>query len=118
MVIKGKTLQDKLGKVFILSKNATPDDETSASDQQAEFLRDLSIREWEEAGDWFLGRFGDVMKKLVELRRERRNVADNFEKRLAERDAVVARKVQTLDEELKDMKKGGMGILRGKTPIF
>ncbi len=118
VVIKGKTLQDKLGKAFLLSKNATPDDETSASDQQVEFLRDLSIREWEEAGDWFVGRFGDVMKNLVELRRERRNVADGFEKRLAERDAVVARKVQTLDEELRDMKKGGMGILRGKTPTF
>ena len=105
VVVKGKTLAERLDKAMNLAPEA-----------QAEFLSNLSIRDWEEAGEWFVMRFGDNMKTFVDLRKERRAMAERFEKRLGERDTAVQRSVERLRSEMADMRKGGEGILRGKSP--
>lgn len=105
VIVKGKTLAEKLDKAMTLAPEA-----------QAEFLSNLSIKDWEEAGEWFVTRFGDNMKTFVDLRKERRATAGRFEKRLGERDTAVQRSVERLRSEMADMRKGGEGILRGKSP--
>ena len=105
IVVKGKTLSEKLEKATQLSTEA-----------REEFLSSLSIKDWEEAGGWFVTRFGDVMKGFVDLRKERRAMAEKFEGRLGERDERVRRGRERLEAEMGDMRKGGMSILRGKSP--
>lgn len=105
VVVKGKTLPEKLEKSMTLSDEA-----------RQEFLNSLTIKDWEEAGGWFVTRFGDVMGKFVDLRKGRRATAERFEARLLERDTSVQRGVDKLKSDMADMRKGGEGILRGKSP--
>ena len=63
-----------------------------------------------------MSKFGDNMKTFVSLRKERRATAERFEKRLGERDTAVQRSVERLKNNMADMRKGGEGILRGKSP--
>lgn len=86
------------------------------ADAQKAFLNGLPLNEWEEAGDWFAGEFSKLMGRYVELRRERRVTAESFEKKLAQRDEVVQRKVGKVEEDLNEMKRGGMALLRQQTP--
>lgn len=105
VIVKGKTLAEKLEKGMSLVPEA-----------QAEFLSNLNIKDWEEAGEWFVAKFGENMKTFVDLRKERRATAERFEKRLGERDTAVQRSVERLKNDMADMRKGGEGILRGKSP--
>jgi hypothetical protein len=86
------------------------------AENQAAFLASLSIDEWEEAGEWLMKQFGTVMDKVAKARRERRKVATEFEDRLAARDAEVRKKTVDVTVALKDIKKAGEDMLRGKTP--
>lgn len=105
VTVKGKTPGEKLEKAMGLAPEA-----------QAEFLSNLSLKDWEEAGEWFVSKFGDNMKTFVDLRRERRAAAERFEKRLGQRDTAVQRSVERLKNDMANMRKGGEGILRGKSP--
>jgi hypothetical protein len=85
-------------------------------DMQLQFISELSYKEWEEAGDWFLGRFMDLMKQLRDARKERRGISEIFEEHLARRDKIVSEKSLNLDSTLQAMREGGMTVLRGKSP--
>lgn len=85
-------------------------------EDQAAFLASLSIDEWEEAGEWLMKQFGTVMTKVADARRDRRKIATEFENRLAARDAEVRQRTDDVTAALKDIKKAGEDLLRGKTP--
>ena len=100
-----KSLNDRM-KLF---KSASAED-------QAAFLASLSIDEWDEAGEWLMKQFATVMDNVVNARRDRRKIATEFEDRLAARDAEVRKKTVDVTVALKDIKKAGEDMLRGKTP--
>ncbi|KAI7066199.1 hypothetical protein KC365_g13308 [Hortaea werneckii] len=71
---------------------------------QAEFFASLTIDDWEQAGDWFLDRFGDLMKRLKEARREKREAAKRFEDEVEHRHDAVSKKRKLTDDALGEMK--------------
>jgi hypothetical protein len=81
---------------------------------QFDFLKQLSMAEWEEIGDLFIERFGEIMKKMRMARQNKRNLVSDFENRIEGREALVRRKSENLEVKFRDMKKGGEGVLRGK----
>lgn len=83
-----------------------------APPQQQQFFASLNIDEWEDAGDWFLEQFGGLIKKMKELRREKRKLAGRLEDEVAERDDQITRKKQRLNGEMEGMKSQGQGLLR------
>ncbi|KAJ9669691.1 hypothetical protein H2201_000075 [Coniosporium apollinis] len=85
-----------------------------APPQQQQFFASLNIDEWEDAGDWFLEQFGGLIKKMKELRREKRKLAGKLEDEVAERDDQIMRKKQRLYGEMEGMRSQGQGLL--KTP--
>ncbi|KAI4723510.1 hypothetical protein E4T48_00226 [Aureobasidium sp. EXF-10727] len=80
---------------------------------QKRLFSSLSIEEWEEAGDWFQERFSEVFGKLKDARRKRRNLASEFEKRVAERQQALNKKRKITDDALSEMKKSGSQVLMG-----
>ncbi|KAF2864398.1 hypothetical protein K470DRAFT_2939 [Piedraia hortae CBS 480.64] len=48
-------------------------------DRQVDFFAHLDISEWEEAGEWFVGRFGETVGQLIRARQEKRQTARRFE---------------------------------------
>lgn len=84
--------------------------------EKAAFFNSLSIDEWEEAGDWFVNRFGELMKKMRGARKEKRKLASEFEDEVTKRNDQVERKRIRLDEVTSRMKSEGVGLLRAVTP--
>lgn len=82
---------------------------------QAQFFNTLDIHQWEEAGDWFLDRFSDVLTRLKTARREKRGLARAFENEVEQRHEAVSRKRKATESALEDMKKNG-GMVLQRTP--
>jgi hypothetical protein len=88
----------------------------SEPDDQVSFFAQMPLDQWEQAGDWFLGRFGDIMSKLKDARRTKRDVSKAFEEELASREEAVRGKAEGLQGVFRQMRAGGEGVLRGRTP--
>ncbi|KAI7228233.1 hypothetical protein KC343_g7806 [Hortaea werneckii] len=80
---------------------------------QAKYFASLKIDDWEQAGDWFLDRFSDVMKRLKEARREKREAAQRFEDEVEHRHDAVSKKRKLTDDALSEMKTSGALVLQG-----
>jgi hypothetical protein len=83
---------------------------------QSSFFAQMAMDEWERSGDWFLGQFGDIMSKLKDARRAKREVSRAFEEELASREEAVRYKSESIQEVFRQMRAGGEGVLTGRTP--
>ncbi|MCJ1335562.1 hypothetical protein MMC09_000834 [Bachmanniomyces sp. S44760] len=93
------------------SREANDDHDSS---KKAEFFSSLSIDEHEECGDLIVERFGTLMSKFKEARREKRKVAREFEEELACREADVRARKEAVEIDMQRLKKVGAGLLRGQ----
>jgi hypothetical protein len=80
---------------------------------QGEFFASLNIDEWEEAGDWFLERFGDTIKALKNVRREKRKAARALEDEIEQRETHVSKKRHLTNVAMSGMKSSGAAVLHG-----
>jgi len=78
---------------------------------QKSFFSSLTIDQWDEAGDWFLQQFGDVLGRLRDARRERRKIAGQFEDEVHSRHDTVESKKRGIDEALSNMRSSGESVL-------
>lgn len=86
------------------------------ADHQRTFFASLPLAEWEEAGDWFLEKFSDAVKKMTESRKVKRGLAMQFEGEIAKRYEHVASRKRGIDKTLNTMGISGRDVLRGSTP--
>ncbi|GAB7364851.1 hypothetical protein MBLNU230_g5644t1 [Neophaeotheca triangularis] len=82
--------------------------------QKQRFLNSLDIAQWEEAGDWFLDQFGDIVRKMKEARKKRRAAAHEFEAEVEKRHNVISSKRKLTDEALGEMRMNGDKLLLPK----
>ena len=81
---------------------------------QHEFLARLDVDEWDEAGDWFLARFGEVMLRLKQARRTKRRLVQQFEDEVAAREEAVRGKIEGIGRTLEDLRQEGQTMMEGK----
>lgn len=81
---------------------------------QADFFKTMTVDEWEEAGDWFLGQFGDVVNRLKQARHAKRKICRDFETEIEKRHQQVAGKMQIIDYTLQTMKSEGEIMMKDK----
>ncbi|KAI9678301.1 MAG: hypothetical protein M1817_006246 [Caeruleum heppii] len=79
---------------------------------QASFCASLTTDAWEEAGQWFVERFGSCVGGFVEGRKRKRDVERGFEDVIARREELVRRDREGVERVLGGMKEGGRGVLR------
>ncbi|KAL2061789.1 hypothetical protein VTL71DRAFT_7167 [Oculimacula yallundae] len=84
-------------------------------DDQLPFYESLTTDEWEQAGDLFIEKFGDLMKKLKAKKREKRVAAERFENEIKEREAHVRNEAGKIDKALEGMEATGKSLLQ--TPV-
>ncbi|EOD53057.1 uncharacterized protein LTHEOB_3273 [Neofusicoccum parvum] len=108
-------VEDRLASAY---RDLRPED-------QARFFASLKMDEWEEAGDWFLTQFGDLVGKFRDARKKKRSVARGFEDEIKQRSDDVGRKRRCVEEEIGNMKNKGQKLLpqtpsrrRAGTPAF
>ncbi|KAF1995461.1 hypothetical protein P154DRAFT_538821 [Amniculicola lignicola CBS 123094] len=79
---------------------------------QGKFFRSLPTKEWEDAGDWFVEQFTNIITKSKEARQEKRKLAREFEDEVEKRHYRVAKRQKNVDDALKKMKTQGVGLLQ------
>jgi hypothetical protein len=84
-------------------------------DDQKALFRSLTDSENEEAGQWFVQSFANDLKRLMEVRLERRKKALTYEMEAKKRQKEAETKSADLDTELADLKKGGSQLIEGRS---
>jgi Extracellular mutant protein 11 len=84
-------------------------------EDQSALFHSLNDEENGEAGQWFVQNFQDELQRLMERRLERRKIALKYEMEVKKRETVVKVKTSDVDEELKELRKGGGLLIEGKS---
>jgi hypothetical protein len=84
---------------------------TLNNDDKARFFASIDLAQWEDAGDWFLDQFGEIVNKIRDARRERRKVAASFESEISRRHQNVESRKRNIEQVMVDMKSNGIGVL-------
>lgn len=82
------------------------------AEDQAKFMATLDIEQWEEAGEWFLGRFGQLASRYKDARRDKRKAAGLFEAEIEKRHGAVSKKRTLTESALSEMKASGAQVLQ------
>lgn len=78
---------------------------------QIELFGSLGFQQWEEAGDWFLERFGELAAEFKKARTAKRGVARAFEDEIAQRHDAVSKKRTLTESAMNAMKESGGKVL-------
>ncbi|RKU48950.1 hypothetical protein DL546_009366 [Coniochaeta pulveracea] len=81
---------------------------------QHQFFTQISIKEWEDSGDWFLEQFGGIIKKMKEARKNKRNIVSRFENEVAAREEAVRSKTEGIGRTLQELRQEGQTMMQGK----
>ncbi|KAF1976259.1 hypothetical protein BU23DRAFT_551727 [Bimuria novae-zelandiae CBS 107.79] len=81
------------------------------ADNQAKFFRMLPTREWEDAGEWFMDQFSDIIDRAKKTRQNKRKLAREFEDKVEKRYRQVAKRQQNVEVALDGMKAKGQGLI-------
>ncbi|OAA81374.1 hypothetical protein LEL_00919 [Akanthomyces lecanii RCEF 1005] len=87
----------------------------TGSAEQQRFFGDMSVDEWETAGNWLSEQFTGIMRKLTAARQSKRHIVDSFEQEAAAREAEVRRRSNKIDEKLQKMREDGMKVVGGRS---
>lgn len=82
--------------------------------EQHSMFKSMNADDWEEAGDWFADRFGEIMHKLRVARRNKRRMIQEFEQEAASREEDVRVQTETIDQKLAKMKQDGLRVVNAR----
>ncbi|KAI5283786.1 hypothetical protein KEM54_001843, partial [Ascosphaera aggregata] len=82
--------------------------------QRRTFFSSLTLKEWEDSGDWLIDQFRELLKRTKDARKERRKIAMVFEREIARRYADVEAESRAIKCRMNELKTGGLDVLRGQ----
>ncbi|KAK4159758.1 extracellular mutant protein 11-domain-containing protein [Cladorrhinum sp. PSN259] len=82
-------------------------------DQHQLFTR-MTVNEWDEAGDWFLEQFSNVVQKIKKARKTKRTLMTQFEEEISAREEAVRGKIEGIGKTLEELKQEGQTMMEGK----
>lgn len=83
--------------------------------EQHDLFSNMSIENWETSGNWFVSEFSGLMQRLMESRRHKRMIIQNFEQEAADREEAVRLRTEAVDRKLSKMKQDGQRVVDDKT---
>jgi hypothetical protein len=78
---------------------------------KSKFCCELPRKDWEDAGDWFLSQFADIIKRTQEARQKKRKLAKEFEDEVERRHRHVADRKMQVEHALGEMQRQGQGLI-------
>lgn len=106
-------IRDNVGNEMALSQILDNLSKMSG-DAQRETFKSLTDEQWANTGQWFVEKFQTELKKLMEVRLERRKIALNYEDQIRRRQRVVEQHDAQLDKELRELQTGGKQLVDGR----
>ncbi|RBR21570.1 uncharacterized protein FIESC28_04838 [Fusarium coffeatum] len=83
--------------------------------EQHDLFSHMSIENWETSGNWFVNEFSGLMQRLMESRRNKRMIIQEFEQEAADREEAVRLRTEAVDRKLSKMKQDGQRVVDDKT---
>lgn len=90
--------------------------EKLGEEDKIKFIHSLSIEEWEDAGQWFVDRFSDIVKQTTQARQAKRKLARDFEAEVEQRYRHVEKRQQTVEDALSSMQRQGETLVLTRSP--
>ncbi|KAK4226190.1 extracellular mutant protein 11-domain-containing protein [Podospora fimiseda] len=108
-----------LQQTTIVPKNGTVEErmlhyKDKGSIDQHQFFTRMSVDEWDEAGDWFLEQFSNVVQKIKKARKAKRTLMTQFEEEISAREEAVRGKIEGIGKTLEELKQEGQTMMQGK----
>ncbi len=113
-VLRGKPLEEKI-RYHMNLLDQQFENEHKRDDVQFEFYRQMSTAEWEQAGKWFVGQFGETVNRVMAKKAEKRELTEKYEAELDARVKAVRGKSRSIDKKMKDMRVSGEEVLKGRS---
>lgn len=85
-----------------------------SEEAQAKFFTDMPVQDWEESGDWFLDRFGDIVRRMKEARQAKRKLVQQFEIEISNREDEVRRKKDSIERKMFSLRRDSSAMMKGK----
>lgn len=104
---------DTNGNPMSLSQKLNNLNKMSPEDQRNMF-QSLDDSENEQAVTWFLQELSNEMKKLMEIRLERRKLSLRYEMQMKQQQRLVELESQHIETELQGLKQGGNQLIDGR----
>ncbi|KAL8784805.1 MAG: hypothetical protein Q9195_008885 [Heterodermia aff. obscurata] len=104
--------EHKLKEKIQIAYNIKGNDERH-SQRQALFTN-LTLEQYEEAGDLLLQKFSEVVGRYKEARRSKRIAAKELEKEVTQREELVRSKTTAVDGDLTGLRQAGQKVVQGK----
>lgn len=82
--------------------------------EQRQLFKNMTIDEWEDAGQWFVDQFASIMTRLREARRGKRRTVEAFEAEASQREEAIRLRTNVIDKKLNKMKRDGQRVVRYK----
>ena len=82
--------------------------------QRQGIFSNLTIEQYEEAGDLLLEKFTHVIGSYKEARQTKRKIAKELEKEVAQREELVRTRSSAVERELTGLKHAGRRVVQGK----
>ena len=89
-------------------------DQAAKCKEQFSFFQQISISQWDEAGDFFVEKITQILNGLREIRRQKRHLTEEFESEIEAREKSVRNRSDRFEEQFKDMKANAQTVLSGK----
>ena len=81
---------------------------------QMKFFEEMSLAEYEDAGDFFIEKFTGLMKQIRDARKKKRALVTNFENEIEAREKAVRSRSEHFEQKFEAMRAGGEGVLKGE----
>lgn len=85
-----------------------------SGDTQRETFRTLTDEQWAKTGQWFVDKFQADLKRLMEIRLERRKIAMKYEDMIRRRQRLVEYHEADVKRELHELQTGGKQLVDGR----
>jgi hypothetical protein len=79
--------------------------------KQSDFFHALPTAEWEDAGDWFLDQFSEIIQRTKQARQKKRKLAQEFEDEIETRHKHVSKKYRQVQDAMSKMQAQGEGLV-------
>lgn len=85
-----------------------------SDEAQREAFRTLTDEQWASTGQWFVDKFQTDLKRLMDVRFQRRQVSMAYEDKIRRRQRVVEQYKAQVDKELDELQTGGRELVNGR----
>ncbi|CAD6499190.1 BgTH12-04842 [Blumeria graminis f. sp. triticale] len=103
----GTPLESKIN-YYLAAAPPTPGAAAKAAEA---FFEQLSSPEWDEAGEIFMDKFSALMRQLQAKRREKRRIAEAYEREVKQRERSIRHRTLRLEQKLQKMRASGESML-------